>query len=88
MISLNSETLMLIYKKIWLPLGMGQNKSILSMILILVFLIGCSKTTNQEQPADGISLYDLTTEGLENPIGIDTSTPKFIWKIAANQNNV
>ncbi len=63
-------------------------RKLFKFIVLVLLIFSCSKTENQEQLAEGISIYDLTAEGLSNPIGIDTSIPKFSWKIAANENNV
>lgn len=35
-----------------------------------------------------LELYDLTTEHLSNPIGIDADNPRFSWKIRSSRKNV
>ena len=35
-----------------------------------------------------ISLYDLKTENLANPMGLDTTVPRFSWKINASERNL
>ncbi|MCM5663863.1 alpha-L-rhamnosidase [Galbibacter mesophilus] len=53
----------------------------LCIILLMLLYIGCSYN---EQT---IKIYDLTTEYLKNPIGIDKPQPKFSWKLKASENN-
>ena len=47
--------------------------------------IESSESSPEELPEDkSVYVYDLTTEDLINPVGIDTSTPYFGWKMNSN----
>ena len=35
-----------------------------------------------------IGVYDVKTENLKNPEGIDIATPRFSWKISSDGSNV
>ena len=35
-----------------------------------------------------IGVYDIRTENLKNPEGIDITTPRFSWKISSDGSNV
>jgi alpha-L-rhamnosidase len=48
--------------------------------LIVVFLIvGCNSKNNPK-------VFDLRCESLQNPLGIDKTTPRFSWKISSEKN--
>ena len=47
-------------------------------VALAAILCGCSKEA-------GFSVYDLTCEGLDEPIAIDSATPHFSWKIQADE---
>lgn len=38
--------------------------------------------------ASTVGVYDLTVEGLVNPLGIDVTLPRFSWKISSDKRNV
>lgn len=65
---------------------LNQNKSYYmkrytSMYFLTVFflIIGCNSKNNPE-------VFDLRCESLQNPLGIDKTTPRFSWKISSNKN--
>lgn len=38
--------------------------------------------------AGNISVYDLRVENMDNPLGIDVTSPRFSWKISSDKNNI
>lgn len=48
-------------------------------------IIGCFAVSISATPT--FSVYDLLTEQVKNPIGIETSVPHFSWKIYAQERN-
>lgn len=34
-----------------------------------------------------LEIYDLRTEYLENPLGLDKKMPRFSWKMRSNEKN-
>ncbi|MEQ8548139.1 MAG: family 78 glycoside hydrolase catalytic domain [Cyclobacteriaceae bacterium] len=60
----------------------------ITLLILLVFTLSCATPDQRDQPASHISVEELKTEGLKNPIGIDTSKPRFSWKIQTGEKNV
>ena len=54
-----------------------------SCLLVSTTLPGLASTLSADSAAQ-TSILDLTTEYLENPIGIDTDTPRFGWRMQSN----
>jgi alpha-L-rhamnosidase len=52
---------------------------VISCIALVFFLSGCSGERN-------LKVYDLKCENLQNPLGIDTTIPRFSWKIRSSKN--
>lgn len=54
------------------------------------FLIGCIMMglaiLTACQPSSQPEVYDLRCEGLENPLGIDKTSPRFSWKVGSERN--
>ena len=55
-----------------------MKKTIFLALALAVLACGCDKQT------DSPKLYDLTCEGLTEPLGIDSATPHFSWKIESS----
>lgn len=60
-----------------------MHRSFLLIIMILIesVIISCCSDINPD-----LILYDLRTESLSNPIGIDTTSPLLSWKIKSSEN--
>ncbi len=56
---------------------MPLNFSILTFLFLFISGYGAAKH---------VDLYDLTCENLKNPAGINTTTPRFSWKIKSDKN--
>jgi alpha-L-rhamnosidase len=59
---------------------MLRSLQFLSIFIILLFS-GCSDKS-------GPMLYSLRCENLDNPLGIDTTSPRFSWKIKSDRNGM
>ena len=55
----------------------------LLLFILIVPLMVCSCGENNQ-----LFLYDLQCENLDNPLAIDSATPRFSWKISSQQQNV
>ena len=51
----------------------------------IIFLFSLFSTLTYGQ---GLTLYDLTCEHLDNPLGIDIKNPRFSWKIQTSERNM
>ncbi|OFX34123.1 MAG: alpha-rhamnosidase [Bacteroidetes bacterium GWF2_42_66] len=60
---------------------MGNIKSFVEFacIVFILFLSACAGR-------DSLVVYDLKCENLQNPLGIDKTTPRFSWKIRSDKN--
>lgn len=47
-------------------------------------LLGLSQLSIAKK--SGIAVYDLRSENLRNPLGVNTLSPRFSWKISSNKN--
>ena len=57
-------------------------RSLLLSVIVLLLLMPASVLA---QPAkEIITLSRLRTEGLHNPLGLDTATPRFSWQLQAS----
>lgn len=52
---------------------------IVCLVISLLAFKGC-------RDKEGLVLFNLRCENLENPLGIDTTTPRFSWKIKSDKN--
>ncbi len=52
---------------------------IISFAFLLLLFSGCTSKNH-------LKVYDLRCEGLNNPLGIDKTTPRFNWKISSPEN--
>ena len=71
----------LIFKKFqhfFLKNNLNWKLTIIKNFITLVF-IGLASNTHSQN--DLLSVYDLKSEYLVNPIGLDVKTPRFTWKI-------
>jgi len=48
-------------------------------LVFVLFIVGCEKKSD-------IVVDELRCENLENPLGIDTTVPRFSWKIKSDKN--
>lgn len=55
----------------------------LLLFILIAPLVVCSCGENNQ-----LFLYDLQCENLDNPLAIDSATPRFSWKISSQQQNV
>ncbi|MEQ8472906.1 MAG: family 78 glycoside hydrolase catalytic domain [Marinoscillum sp.] len=56
--------------------------------LIALFTWGCNTDYSVESEAGYVSVVDLQTESLTNPVGIDTDTPRLSWRLQSDSGNV
>ena len=54
----------------------------LTLVITMMIIFGACNNTMP----DYLQIYDLRCENLINPLGIDTSTPRFSWKLSSEQN--
>lgn len=60
---------------------MKINRLLLFILIVPLMVYSCGEN-NQ------LFLYDLQCENLDNPLAIDSATPRFSWKISSQQQNV
>ncbi|HDR51658.1 MAG TPA: alpha-rhamnosidase, partial [Mariniphaga anaerophila] len=53
--------------------------AILYSLIVLFFIVGCNSKNRPE-------VFDLRCESLQNPLGIDKTTPRLSWKISSEKN--
>lgn len=51
-------------------------------------LAGCFSLFILQESAAQVTLQQLRTENLVNPIGLDVTTPRFSWQLAGSQRNI
>ena len=62
-----------------------MKKSILFLMSILIGTCWLTNTSCTPQDAS-LSIRELTTEALENPLAIDNTSPHFSWKMVSDEN--
>lgn len=53
-----------------------------------LLIAGCVSLLCIQQAAAQVTLQQLRTENLVNPIGLDVPTPRFSWQLTGNQRNI
>ncbi|HEY1199888.1 MAG TPA: hypothetical protein VGE79_02855, partial [Niastella sp.] len=53
-----------------------------------LLIAGCFSLLCLQQATAQVTLQQLRTENLVNPIGIDVTTPRFSWQLAGNQRGI
>ena len=56
-------------------------KQLFFAVSMMIMFGACNHTV-----PDYLQIYDLRCENLYNPLGIDTSTPRFSWKLSSDRN--
>ncbi len=51
----------------------------ISFLIVVFLIVGCNSKNNPK-------VFDLRCESLQNPLGIDKTTPRFSWKISSEKN--
>ena len=58
-----------------------SKKNLVCLILFVTLFLSCNITN------DKVKVVDLTSEYLENPLGIDKISPRLSWKIQTDEYN-
>lgn len=67
---------------------MTFQKLILSLTLFTFLFAGSVNAKQKKQKVADVSVVNLTTERLQNPLSLDTPTPRLGWQILSAKNNV
>ncbi len=62
--------------------------SLAGVMLACMLVASMSAEARKQQPRAAIVVTDLRTENMQNPMSIDTPTPRLGWRIESSQNDV